>query len=82
MNSGAVHEFRSNAPAMAVRTAGPASAGTRASTEPPKPPPIIRAPSAPAATAASTVTSACGQEIMKSSRSDRWASQSKAPIFR
>jgi cytochrome P450 len=67
-NSGKVHERAANALVTASRTG--AAEGTSASTEPPKPPPIIRAPSAPAATAEATATSASGQEISKSSRSD------------
>ena len=59
-----------------------AAAGSSASTEPPNPPPIIRAPNAPAASAASTVESASGQETSKSSRSDAWAWASSRPMSR
>jgi cytochrome P450 len=70
MNSGEVHERAANALVTASRTESQPAEGASASTEPPKPPPIIRAPSAPAATAEATATSASGQEISKSSRSD------------
>jgi len=66
----------------APRTGPAAVAGTSASTEPPNPPPIIRAPNAPAASAAVTVASASGQEISKSSRSDSCAWVSNRPISR
>ena len=39
---------------------------------PPKPPPTMRAPCAPASSAASTIASSSGTEISKSSRSDAW----------
>ena len=44
--------------------------GTSAMAEPPKPPPVIRAPIAPASTAVDTARSSSGQEISKSSRMD------------
>ena len=80
-NSGALQARRANAAVIASRT-GPPAAGTSASTEPPNPPPIIRAPNAPAASAASTVASASGQEISKSSRSEACDSVSSRPISR
>jgi len=82
MNSGAVQEREAKTPVTAARTAASRPAGTRASTEPPKPPPIIRAPWAPAPITVSTVTSASGQETSKSSRSDMCASVSNSPIYR
>ncbi len=81
-NSGAVHERRAYASVTAARTAPPAVPGTSASTDPPNPPPIIRAPSAPAASAASTAASASGQETSKSSRSETCAWVSSRPISR
>ena len=81
-NSGAVQPGRANASVIASRTGPPAVAGTSARTEPPNPPPIIRAPNAPAASAASTVASASGQEISKSSRSDACDCVSSRPISR
>ncbi len=48
--------------------------------EPPKPPPVIRAPMAPAPRATSTARSSSAQEISKSSRMERWLASSSAPI--
>src|ERR1700758_3658973 len=56
------------------RTASPTesirSVGTKAITQPPKPPPVIRAPRAPAPTAVSAIRSMCSVVISKSSRMD------------
>ena len=59
------------------RRAGPR--GTRAIAEPPKPPPVIRAPTAPASTAVVTATSSSGQEISKSSRIETCESRNSVP---
>jgi hypothetical protein len=48
---GSVQPRPAKAPRMRDRTSPAAASGTRAITEPPKPPPTIRAPNAPAATA-------------------------------
>src|SRR5690348_6462567 len=61
-NSGGVHARSANAAVTESRTASSNAEGKRTSTEPPKPPPIIRAPAAPAASAASTAMSASGQD--------------------
>ena len=54
----------------ATRSASPA--GTKAMMQPPKPPPVIRAPSAPASLAASTARSTVGTVMAKSSRIEAW----------
>ena len=51
-----------------IRSDSPAA--TRAMMQPPKPPPVIRAPRAPEARAISTARSTCGTVISKSSRMD------------
>jgi P450-derived glycosyltransferase activator len=81
-NSGAVQPCRAYASLTAPRTGPLAASGTSASTQPPNPPPIIRAPSAPEASAVSTAASASGQEISKSSRSEACAWVSSRPISR
>jgi hypothetical protein len=81
-NSGAFQACRANAAVTASRTWPSPVAGTSASTEPPNPPPIIRAPNAPATSAASTVASASGQEISKSSRSEACDCVSSRPMSR
>ena len=47
--------------------------------QPPKPPPVIRAPSAPAARADSTARSTVGTVISKSSRIEAWEASSSGP---
>ena len=53
--------------------------GTSAIAEPPKPPPVIRAPSAPAWSAVSTAASSSAQEISKSSRIDACEAANSGP---
>ena len=65
---GARHPWSAKAAVTAVRTSSTRSAGTRAIAEPPKPPPVIRAPTAPWAVAVSTTASSSAHEISKSSR--------------
>ena len=60
-----------NADSTARTDASTAVSSTSAITQPPKPPPVIRAPYAPAASAASTARSTSGTVISKSSRSER-----------
>ncbi len=64
-----------NAPSASARSTASAISsyrawGTRAIDAPPKPPPVSRAPIAPALIAASTAASIAGTEISKSSRID------------
>ena len=62
MKSGAPQPWATKAVATAACTALTRSTGTSAMAEPPKPPPVIRAPEAPAWRATSTVTSSSSQE--------------------
>src|SRR5699024_11289351 len=61
-NTGAGNPSAANAPVTASATAGLAPAGTSAIADPPNPPPVIRAPSAPACRAARTATSSWAAE--------------------
>ncbi len=56
------HPRAANAVVIAARTASTLLVGTSATEEPPNPPPVIRAPSAPACLAVSTLTSSSSQE--------------------
>ena len=64
----------------ASSTAATPSTGTRAITQPPKPPPVIRAPSAPAAVAVSAIKSMCAVVISKSSRMDACEAVNIRPV--
>ena len=70
MKAGSVGVAPASASVTAAATARARAAGSSTMTQPPNPPPVIRAPSAPAASAASTAVSAAGQDTSKSSRSD------------
>ena len=72
---------RAPGPGATSRAAGGAAASgpNSASTLPPKPPPTIRAPAAPASRSARTVVSTCGVEVSNRSRRLAWLSSSKAP---
>ena len=78
--SGAAYPAPAKDRSTAARTSRSAPAGMRAIAEPPKPPPVIRAPSAPAERAASTARSSSAQEISKSSRIEAWEASRSGPI--
>ena len=61
-STGVVYRWWVNVVVMAALMMSTRSVGTRAMTEPPNPPPVIRAPSAPAARAVSTAWSSSGQD--------------------